>query len=177
MPSVHTAVLPPHLVMVISLQAFHTCAVCSQLCIAASLRLPKEDARERLHLLPPPRQNILARSGVRRDADGVHDVDRGRPVAGAAAGVGAILAEGHRRPHRRLGAALARRREVGSWGFRLSPQRYLATAISRPFLPQISPILRHFSPVLSVLAPGSRKPRKNGENTAQNGRKVAEKWV
>merc|ERR1719472_700088 len=27
---VHTAVLPPHLVMVISLQAFHTCAVCSQ---------------------------------------------------------------------------------------------------------------------------------------------------
>ena len=57
----------------------------------------------------------------------------------------------------------------------LSPQRYLATAVSRPFLPQILPILRHFSPVLSVLAPGSRKPRKNGEKTAQNGRKVAGK--
>lgn len=57
----------------------------------------------------------------------------------------------------------------------LSPQRFLATAISRPFLPQISPMLRHFSPVLSVLAPGSRKPRKNGEKTVQNGRKVAEK--
>ena len=54
-------------------------------------------------------------------------------------------------------------------------QRHSATAVSRPFLPQISPILRHFSPVLSVLAPGSRKPQKNGEKTAQNGRKVAEK--
>ena len=55
------------------------------------------------------------------------------------------------------------------------PQRHSATAVSRPFLPQISPIFRHFSPVLSVSAPGSQKPQKNGEKTAQNGRKVAEK--
>ena len=55
------------------------------------------------------------------------------------------------------------------------PQRYSAAAVSRPYLPQISPILRHFSPVLSVLAPGSRRPQNNGEKTAQNGRKVAEK--
>ena len=40
-----------------------------------------------------------------------------------------------------------------------------------------SPILRHFSPALSVVAPGSWKPRKNGEKTAQNGRKVAGKMV
>ena len=63
----------------------------------------------------------------------------------------------------------------GYWHSRSCAQRHSATVVSRPFLPQISPILRHFSPVLSVLAPGSRKPQKNGEKTAQNGRKVAEK--
>ena len=58
------------------------------------------------------------------------------------------------------------------------PQRHSATAVSRPFLPQISPIFRHFSPVLSVLAPGSQTAQKNGGKTAQNGRETAEKeWA
>ena len=52
-------------------------------------------------------------------------------------------------------------------------QRHSATAVSRPFLPQISPIFRHFSPVLSVLAPGSRtarkERRKRGAKRAENG--------
>ena len=57
-------------------------------------------------------------------------------------------------------------------------QRHSATAVSRPFLPQISPIFRHFSPVLSVSAPGSRTAQRNGGKTAQNGRKTAEKqWA
>ena len=43
------------------------------------------------------------------------------------------------------------------------------------FLPQISPTLRHHSPVLSVLAPGSRAAQKNGGKTARSGRKPAEK--
>ena len=58
------------------------------------------------------------------------------------------------------------------------PQRHSATAVSRPFLPQISPIFRHFSPVLSVVAPGSRTAQNNGGKTAENGRETAEKqWA
>ena len=58
------------------------------------------------------------------------------------------------------------------------PQRHSATAVSRPFLPQISPIFRHFSPVLSVSAPGSRTAQRNGGKTAENGRETAEKqWA
>ena len=57
-------------------------------------------------------------------------------------------------------------------------QRHSATAVSRPFLPQISPIFRHFSPILSVLAPGSQTAQKNGGKTAENGREAAEKqWA
>ena len=57
-------------------------------------------------------------------------------------------------------------------------QRHSATAVSRPFLPQISPIFRHFSPVLSVSAPGSRTAQTNGGKTAENGRETAEKqWA
>ena len=49
-------------------------------------------------------------------------------------------------------------------------QRHSATAVSRPFLPQISPIFRHLSPVLSVSAPGSRTAQMNG---GKNGGKRA----
>ena len=64
------------------------------------------------------------------------------------------------------------------WKVNSCPQRHSATAVSRPFLPQISPIFRHFSPVLSVSAPGSQTAQNNGGKTAQNGRKTAEKqWA
>ena len=70
-------------------------------------------------------------------------------------------------------AAPSRRGEQQERRRQLRDERYLATAVSRPFLAQISHILRHFSPLRSVLAPESRKPRKNGEKTAQ---KTCEKW-
>ena len=68
---------------------------------------------------------------------------------------------------------------LGSESMRSScPQRHSVTVVSRPFLPQISPIFRHFSPVLSVLAPGSQTAQNNGGKTAENGRETAEKqWA
>ena len=45
-------------------------------------------------------------------------------------------------------------------------------------LAHFSPILHHSSPIFSVLAPGSRTARKNGEKTAENGAETAEKeWL
>ena len=50
--------------------------------------------------------------------------------------------------------------------------------IFRPFFAHFPPILHHSSPIFSVLAPGSRTARKNGERTAENGAETAEKeWL
>ena len=61
---------------------------------------------------------------------------------------------------------------------RAVPNATQPTLFLARFSPKFRPfyaILRHFSPVLSVLAPGSRRLQKNGKKTAQNVRKVAEK--
>ena len=63
-----------------------------------------------------------------------------------------------------------------SWSLTTSHRPVLnATTVSRPFLHQISPIFRHFLPVLSVSAPENRTAQRNGGKTAQNGRKTAKK--
>lgn len=113
-----------------SLQAFHTWAVCSQsACVqthtdtanreeAKGLMYSAGETQYKIVRTPSPRENILARCCARWNSDSIDNVHCCRPVPRTATRIVAVLAHSHRRTDLRTDAALAGWWEVSRWRLR-----------------------------------------------------------